>query len=247
MIPDCSQSHRAQKRRVWMSLQIAENMSPKKLLKGKGSLYTTWPSLQFSLTYSDDLHTGILQSVCRGNGIILRFPIGQQDKEKWCVRPRTCLDPHVLLHDMEECLAWEMDAWLHTDRHILHALYCTVSICAYFLTADVRAQTLKHITMNRCSCVFTCKCVSSLISEIPYCLQQLVFSGEVVELPFCAGISTVLGQTWDKKASLQTISWFFLRGGPLKLKPLYSKRLNFLYPCFLALFSVLILCYYSVI
>lgn len=43
--------------------------------------------------------------------------------------------------------------------------------------------------------VFTCKCVSSLISEVPYGLQQLVFSGEVVELPLCAGVSTVLGQT----------------------------------------------------
>lgn len=47
-------------------------------------------------------------------------------------------------------------------------------------------------------CVCTCKSVSSLVSEIPYSLQQLVFGGEVVELPFCAGVCTVLGQTWGK-------------------------------------------------
>lgn len=103
--------------------------TPKKRQKVKVfSLDTTSPSFLFSLTYSDDLHAGILQPVCRSNGVILRFPIGQQDQEKWCVRPRACLSPHVLLHDMEQCLAWEMDAWLHIDRHKVHM--CTY--CMYY-------------------------------------------------------------------------------------------------------------------
>lgn len=44
----------------------------------------------------------------------------------------------------------------------------------------------------------TCEGVSSLVFEISHSLQQLLFRGEVVELPFCAGVSTVLGETWTK-------------------------------------------------
>lgn len=61
--------------------------------------------------------------------------------------------------------------------------------------------------------VFTCKSVSSLISEIPYGLQQLVFSRKVVELPLCAGVSTVLGQTWDNNTSLNDILLLFCGTG----------------------------------
>ena len=78
----------------------------------------------FSLTYSDDLHASILQAACRSNGIILRFTIGQQDQEKRCSWPCACLWPHVLLHDMEQRLAWEMDAGLPTYRHTI--VYCVL-------------------------------------------------------------------------------------------------------------------------
>lgn len=91
------------------------------------------PLFVVGLTYSDDLHAGILEPVCRSNGVILRFPIGQQDQEKWCVRPRACLGPHVLLHDMQQRLAWEMDVQLHADRHTLHVLYC---VCMYMFISS---------------------------------------------------------------------------------------------------------------
>ncbi len=64
--------------------------------------------------------------------------------------------------------------------------------------------------MQNAKSVFTCECVSSLVSEIPHCLQQLIFRGEVVELPFCARVSTVLGQTWGKNQSLHMIFSVFI-------------------------------------
>ena len=53
--------------------------------------------------------------------------------------------------------------------------------------------------------VCTCKRVSSFISEISHCLQKLLFSGEAVELPLCTGVSTVLGQTWNRNTSLDVM------------------------------------------
>lgn len=42
---------------------------------------------------------------------------------------------------------------------------------------------------------FTCEGVSSLVSEVPHCLQQLSFAGKVVKLPLGARVPTVLAQT----------------------------------------------------
>lgn len=99
--------------------------------------------------------------------------------------------------------AWP-ERWTHrftrTDRHVLYCLYLCVINCT--LKRPMWGLSLKNMNTNSIDGAFTCKCVPSLISEIPDCLKQLVFSGEVVELPFCAGVSTVLGQTWDKNISL---------------------------------------------
>lgn len=86
-------------------------------------------------------------------------------------------------------------AW--TVRH--WSMQCTVH------AVDYRIKQSQQCIVG---CVFTRKCVSTLISEIPYCLQQLVFGHEAVEIPLCARVSTVLGQTWVKNISLHKITFF---------------------------------------
>lgn len=72
----------------------------------------------------------------------------------------------------------------------MHSYIPTDTVHSIYFRVKYQRRILWH--------VFTCKCVSTLISEIPYCFQQLVFSGEVVKIPLCARVPTVLGQTWDK-------------------------------------------------
>lgn len=59
------------------------------------------------LTYSDDLHAGVLQPVGCSDGVILRLPIRQEDQDTRGVRPRPRLVSQVLLQDMQQSLACE--------------------------------------------------------------------------------------------------------------------------------------------
>lgn len=120
------------------------------------------------------------------------------------------------------------------------SVYILYVLCAYILKTGLKqGNTWTQKRRYKLWCVFTCKCVSSLISEIPYCLQQLVFSGEIVELPLCAGVSTVLGQTWNKNTSLPWIPLLFFGDGPLgKVNPLHYLEWLKLISLFFVLFFV---------
>ncbi len=71
--------------------------------------YTRCDCLRKALTYGNDLYAGILHPVGCSNGIILRFPISQQQQELWGVGSRPHLLLQVVLKSMYESLTWNIN------------------------------------------------------------------------------------------------------------------------------------------
>lgn len=143
--------------------------------------------LSFSLTHSDDLDPDALQPVSRCHGVVLGLPVRQQDEEEGDVPPGAGRRLHVLLHDVKQRLACRVEA-------------PTSSVMGLF--GAMRRSTSRGLCVR-----FTCEGVSSLVSEVPHRLQQLLFAGEVVELPLGARVPAVLAQTCGPSSNTHTTTY----------------------------------------